>query len=203
MQERVKTSFIPKAALKVERRAQPKGDPIALVNLVTGAILLVAVVASVGIFLFERLTLQSIANKEASLERSRGAFEPATIKELSRLDGRIEAGKALLAEHTALSALFDDLETRTLSSVRFSNFAYSIPSPGRVVLTMKGQAVSFNAVALQSEEFSKSSVITDPIFSNVNINSSGAIDFDFMAVVDAARTRYSAQPPSAPEATTP
>jgi len=206
MQERVKTSFIPKASLKIERRAAPKGDPIALVNLITGVVLLVAVVASVGIFLFERFTIQAIANKEASLERSRGAFEPATIKELSRLDARIEAGKTLLAGHTALSAVFDDLEKRTLSSVRFNNFSYSIPSPGRVVLTMKGQATSFNAVALQSEEFSKSSVITDPIFSNVNINANGAIDFDFTAVVDSARTRYfaqSAQPLSAPDTTTP
>lgn len=203
MQERVKTSFIPKASLKVERHAAPKSDPIALVNIVTGAILLVAVVLSVGVFLFERFTIQSIANKEASLERSRAAFEPATIRELSRLDGRIEAGKTLLAGHVALSALFDDLEERTLSSVRFSNFAYAIPTPGRIVLTMSGQATSFNAVALQSAEFSKSAIITDPIFSNVNINSVGAIEFNFTAVVDAARTRYAARAHTAPDTAVP
>lgn len=192
MQERVKTSFIPKASLKVAQRPSGKRNPVALVNIVAGAILLVAVVASGGLFVFERYTIQSIESKKTSLDRSRGAFEPATIRELSRLDARIETGKKLLSEHVALSKLFDDLEARTFSSVRFSDFSYAVPAPGRYVLTMNGKALSFNAVALQAEEFSKSSILNDPIFSNVNINSSGSIDFNFTATVDADRLLYSA-----------
>ena len=190
MQERVKTSFIPKASLATERRPSEKKSPIALVNIATAALLVVAIAAAGGLFLYERFTIESIAKKQGDLDRSRGAFEPATIKELSRLDARIEAGKTVIAEHVALSRLFDDLEVRTFSSVRFADFSYTIPSPGRILLSMSGKALSFNAVALQAAEFSKSSVLTDPIFSNVNINSTGSIDFNFIATVNAERLRY-------------
>lgn len=203
MQERVKTSFIPKASLKIEQKPSARQNPVALVNIIAAAILVVAILASGGMFILERYTIQSIAKKQADLDRSRGAFEPATIKELSRLDARIEAGKELLAGHVALSNLFDDLELRTFSSVRFADLAYTIPAPGRIILSMNGTASSFNAVALQAEEFSKSAVLIDPIFSNVNINSNGSIDFDFAATVDASRIRYAGAPASPPPATTP
>lgn len=198
MQDRVKTSFIPKASLKIERRPSEKSNPIALVNIATAALLVVSIIVSGGLFLYERFTVQSIAKKQDDLDRSRGAFEPATIKELSRLDARIEAGKTVLAGHVALSRLFDDLEVRTFSSVRFADLSYTVPSPGRVILSMSGKALSFNAVALQAEEFSKSSVLTDPIFSNVNINSTGSIDFNFTATINPERLRYIGAAPQSP-----
>lgn len=190
MEERVKTSFIPKSALKVERTESRKQSPIALIIIITGAILAVTVFAAGGIFIFERYTLQSIESKRQSLERSRAAFEPATIKELSRLDTRINTGYALLQKHVAVSALFDELEKRTLSTVRFNDFAYSIADASRVIVTASGEAASFNAVALQSDAFSKSSIITEPIFSNVNISKTGTIIFNFTAVIDTTRMGY-------------
>ncbi len=204
MQERVKTSFIPKASLQVEREHHAPSNPVALANIITAVLLVLAIVGSVGIFLFERYTIQSIASKQESLERSRSAFEPATIRELSRLDTRIEAGKKLLAQHTAMSLLFDDLELRTLNTVRFAEFSYTEPNPGRIVLSMAGSATSFNTVALQAEEFSKSAIITEPRFSNVNLDQNGTIRFDFSAVVDVSRMRYTGQiPEQAPAPATP
>jgi hypothetical protein len=190
MEERVKTSFIPKASLEVERKQSPKGNPIALANVIAGVVLILAILGSGGVFLFKQLTIQTIAQKRASLELSRGQFEPATIKELSRLDMRIRTGEALLNEHVALSKLFDELEALMLTSVRFSDFSYSSVGSGKIILTAKGEAQSFNAVALQSGEFSKSDVISDPIFSNVNIGNTGAIQFDFEAVIDVGQLKY-------------
>lgn len=201
MEERVKTSFIPKASLQTERKQVTTGGSIALVNIITGVILIFAILGAGGVFLFEQFTIGNIEAKRESLERSRGAFEPATIKELSRLNTRIEAGGALLTEHVQLSKLFDELEALTLSSVRFGNFSYD-GSGVRPILIASGQASSFNAVALQSGGFSRSAIITDPIFSNVNIGSSGNIDFNFSAVIDTTRIRYSpssAVPPTETE----
>lgn len=193
MEERVKTSFIPKASLEVERKQSPKGNPVALANVIAGIVLILAILGSGGVFLFKQLTTQAIAAKRESLERSRAAFEPATIKELSRLDVRIKTGEALLQEHVALSKLFDELEALMLATVRFSDFSYTPTASGAVVITAKGEAQSFNAVALQSGELSKSDIITDPIFSNVNIGSTGSIQFDFEATVDIAQLKYSTQ----------
>lgn len=190
MEERVKTSFIPKSALKVERTESRKRSPIALIIIITGTLLAFTVLVAGGIFVFERYTFQSIESKRQSLERSRAAFEPATIKELSRLDTRINTGYSLLQKHVAVSALFDELEKRTLSTVRFNDFAYSIADASRVIMTASGEAASFNAVALQSDAFSKSSIITEPIFSNVNISKTGTIIFNFTAVIDTTRMGY-------------
>ena len=193
MQERVKTSFIPKASLQVEREHHATSNPVALANIVTGALLIIAIIASVGIFLFERYTLQNIDRKQANLDVSREAFEPATIRELSRLNKRIEAGKDLLKSHIALSSLFDDLEQKTLSTLRFDEFSYAETNPGRILLSMTGTAASFNTVALQSQEYSKSSIITEPRFSNVNIDKDGSIRFDFTGEIDVTRLRYTGE----------
>ena len=197
MEERVKTSFIPKASLSAERVPTVSGNPIALVNLITGIVLVLAILASGGLFLFENFTIQNIAAKRVSLERSRSAFEPATIKELVRLDKRLQTGQSLLGSHVALSKLFDELEQKVLASVRFSDFSYDATSGGRVLLTSSGEAASYNAIALQSGDFSKSDIITDPIFSEVNIGTTGAINFDFTALINSTRIRYTPEQVSA------
>jgi hypothetical protein len=55
---------------------------------------------------------------------------------------------------------------------------------------MSGAARSFNTVALQSQEFSKSTIVTEPRFTNVNIDKDGSIRFDFTGTIDATRQKY-------------
>jgi hypothetical protein len=192
MEERVKTSFIPKASLKVEHAEVKHRGPVSLVNLVAGLILLIVILAAAGVFLYEKFSEQNIISKQASLERYRAAFEPDTIRELARLDTRIASGRLLLRNHVAVSKLFDELEKLVLASVRFNDFSYKYSDATHVILTASGEAGSFNAVALQSDAFSKSPIITEPIFSNVNISKTGTILFNFTAVVDTSRIGYTA-----------
>lgn len=190
MQERVKTSFIPKASLKVEQRRTPSQSPIGIINVVASIILIAAILAAVGIFLFEQFTLQSIERKKVSLDRARAAFEPSTIKELSRLNGRLESGTTLLGSHIAPSSLFTEIETKTLSSVRFKDFSIAESGPGRIMVAMQGEALSFNALALQSDVFGKSPFFSEPIFSNFNIDAKGNVVFGFSAVVNVNEIQY-------------
>lgn len=170
----------------------PRKSPLVFVNIVAGGILVLAVLASGGMFLFKTYTEQSIVSKRQSLDRQRAAFEPSTIEELLRLDKRINASQTLLKSHTALSLFFDDLESRTGENVRFKNFKYESTGQGKFAVTMGGTAKSFNAVALQSDSFGKSSIIKDPIFSGLNLDQNGEVVFDFAAVVDPTRINYAA-----------
>ena len=197
MEERVTTSFIPKASLQTPEVRRPHSNPVALANLVCGILLVLSIVGAGAVYFFEGYTQGQITAKQHSLAVSREAFEPATIQELSRLNVRINAGEDLLKQHISVSKLFDELEKLTLSSVRYGDFDYSIAAPGHVVLSMTGEAASFNAVALQSEAFAKSAIITDPIFSNVNVGKAGAISFDFTGVIDASRMAYTGSSVSA------
>jgi hypothetical protein len=190
--DRVKTSFIPKASLKVERR-QKSGGSVGLINLIATVILIVAVVATGGTLLFEQLTARNIEAKRVSLERARAAFEPATIKELSRLDKRLDASERLLNSHIELSHLLDEIETQTLTSVRFGNFSFGNDRLEGATLSMSGEARSFNALALQADAFGSSDFFIDPIFSNFNIDQSGVVLFNFTATVDQNQLGYVAR----------
>ncbi len=191
MEERVKTSFIPKASLKVETApGTRRKSPIALVNIIAGALLVIAILAAAAIYLFQGYTLSQIQAKQDSLNRDRAAFQPSTIQELARLDTRINAAEALLKQHVALSKLFGELETDTLSSVAFSDFTYAATDATHVSIAANGQAKSFNAVALQSDAFSSSTIITEPVFTNVNIDKTGIIGFQFTATANLSRMLY-------------
>lgn len=190
MEERVKTSFIPKTSLQAPEARHSRGSSVALANLVCGVLLILSIVGAAGMYFFQQYTNGQIVAKQQSLALSREAFEPATIERLARLDTRITIAESLLASHLSPSKLFDELEKVTLSSVKYDNFEYSVSSPGHVVLTMNGEAGSFNAVALESGAFAKSPLITDPIFSNVNVGKTGTITFDFTGIIDTSHMLY-------------
>ena len=191
MQERVTTSFIPKESLTSERKRTPnRGNPFAIVNIITGFVLLVAVLTSGGLFLFENYTVSAIEAKRASLDRQRAAFEPATIKALARLDRRLDAGGRLLQSHVALSNIFQELEARSVQTLRFSDFSYAPGNLGNMVIIMNGEAQSFNAVAVQADALGASPLFQDPIFSNLNIDKEGKVIFTFTANVDPVRISY-------------
>lgn len=193
MPDRVTTSFIPKESLIAERGPRPqKRSSFAFINLIAGFVLVASVLISGGMFLFKTYTVSSIQSKRDSLEKQRAAFEPATIEELARLDRRLLAAEKLLKSHVALSILFTDLEARTGTNLRFKTFKYEPAGSGRTAIQMSGTAKSFNSVALQSEAFGKSVILKDPIFSNLNLDQSGNVVFDFTAFIDPARVSYAA-----------
>lgn len=192
MPDRVTTSFIPKESLMQDRTPRaPRRSPFVFLNLIGAGILIVTVIASGGVFLLKSYTEQSIAAKRVSLDRQRAAFEPATIEELLRLDKRINASAALLKSHYALTLIFDDLEARTGENVRFKTFKYEPAGTGRFAVSMSGTAKSFNSVAVQSDSFGKSSIIKDPIFSNLNLDQNGNVIFEFGGLVDPVRINFS------------
>ena len=143
-------------------------------------------------FLFKTYTESSISSKQESLDRQRAAFEPATIQELLRLDRRLMASSELLRNHMAISLLFEDLEARTGTNVRFNDFKFESLTAGKKTINMSGTARSFNSVALQADAFGKSTLFKDPIFSNLNIDAKGIVIFDFAGIVDTARLNYAA-----------
>ncbi|XKT74760.1 MAG: hypothetical protein ACJKTH_01585 [Patescibacteria group bacterium UBA2163] len=205
MPERVTTSFIPKASLKTEKRRPRSQSSLGIINVIASIILLAAIIAAGGVFLFEQYTTQNIARKGESLDRARAAFEPATIKELSRLDTRLGAATALLDGHIAPSRLFNEIERETLNTVRFNDFTMAESGPGRLMITMAGEAASFNALALQSDTFGASPFFSEPLFSDFNIDERGNVVFSFSAVVNLGEIAYQANrsPSSQPLDTAP
>lgn len=187
MEPQFKTSFIPKESL-----AKPKKGkrPTNILTVITLIIFFGTILTSVGIFLYGEYLKVSISNKEEQLSRARGAFEPALIKELTRVDNRIDASDKVIDQHIAMSLFFEFLEGNTLESVRFDEFLLTTINPERFLLNMSGTAASFASVALQSDVFGESETVTEPVFSDLDLDVFGNVSFNVNAFVNADSIKY-------------
>ncbi len=192
MDPQFQTTFIPKKNL-----VQSTGKPPHTTNFFTlmATIIMLTVIVVAGGMWGWKLYLKNHNTKlKTELDTNLKQFEPALISELSRLDTRIEASKTLLNQHVALSSFFDFLSDVTLPSVRFSSFKYAITGP-KITVTMTGQAQSFGAVALQASEFlkpSNSAVVKNPLFSDLNLDTAGNVQFSFTGTLDPSKISYKA-----------
>lgn len=142
------------------------------------------------VFFYKSALVKTITDMDASLVLARKSFDPEFIAEASRLNARIEGAERLLANHRALSPLFDILEGKTLESVRFRDFNFNALGEKEIVVGMAGQAKSFNAVALQSDVFGEERSFKDQIFSNFSLDEQGDVTFNFKTTVDAKLLLY-------------
>lgn len=190
MEPKFQTSFIPKKPISAAPKSK-SGSSVGIFFLLGLILFLTAISAAGGLFLYQQYLNQSIERKSANLERARGAFEPTLIREMHRLDVRMKSAQEILDKHMALSAFFELLEETTLKSVQFNNFNYSVDSEGKINIALSGNALSFQSVALQSDAFGNSEFIKEAIFSDLNLDHSGNIIFNFSAVLDPSLLSYS------------
>jgi hypothetical protein len=188
MDPQVSTSFIPKEALTAQKRRQ---GGMGLVGLIALFIFILSIVAAGAAFGYKQLLAQQIAGKQNELKVQQGAFDPATIQDLLRLDSRIEQAKVLLQKHVAPSAIFDFLSQNTLVNVQFTSFDYSLNADGSATVQLDGLADSFSTVALQSDELGKQKALKDVIFSGITIDTTGHVSFVVHATVDPSLISYS------------
>ena len=73
-----------------------------------------------------------------------------------------------------------------MKTVRFLAFSYTRGEERNapVKVEMKGQAVGYRSVALQSDLFTKNKNFIDPIFSNLTLDQAGNVLFDLDFSID-------------------
>lgn len=182
------TSFIPKKPIEgTSIRTSPQLGGI--FTLVSSIMLVGSITLAAGAFFYERYLESIIASQETNLARAEAAFEPQLLSDLSRLNQRIAESKRLLAGHIAITPFFELLERTTLESVSFQSLDF-ISNSGKITITMKGQARSFGALALQSDVFSKTKQIKNPLFSGLNLDQTGNVIFELTADIDPSLVSY-------------
>ena len=157
---------------------------------------LVALIASGGVFLWQYSLEQQLATHQETLDRNKEFLKITSIEVYAKLDAQIDTAKSLLDSHISPSFVFDFLQASTLSSVRFVGLKLSKSSDakdgaGRLTMNLSGEAPSFEAVALQSDEFASSKFISNPIFSGIAVNDEGMVTFAVSAEVNAIEILYS------------
>lgn len=185
------TSFIPKKPLTKESVVHRV--PTGIFTIIATIVFFGSLLGAGGVYAYKTLLARDIEAAKASLERAEKAFEPATIVELERLDGRIQSSGEILEAHTVVTPLFRTLEEATLPQVRFNRFNFSFLNGEKIELRMNGEARSYSFVALQSDEFGNAKFLKDVIFSNLNLDQQGNVTFEVTATVDPELVFYKAQ----------
>ncbi len=191
MESGIKSSFIPQDATVQQTVRTVQRTGLADLFVLLAIVFLVASLAlAAGVFLYLQFLQTSSASKIEQLNRAREAFEPSLIQELTRLDDRMRAADLVLRGHIAPTVLFRLLELLTLQTVAFSNLTFQGGDAQNMTIAMDGVAKSVNSIALQADNLSKSGVITNPIFSNID-RRIGGVHFNLTAVINPVALNYS------------
>ncbi len=184
-------SFIPKAPLASATPSGYRRATVGIMTLVAAILFITSVALAAGAFVYEKYLKSSLVQKQADLEKARGAFDPALIEEIRRLDTRIEHSKEILSRHVAFSSLFDILSRSTLQNIQFKSFSLiTDPNGSNSQISLKGFGRSYASVALQADAFNKVPGFKDPIFSELNLDQSGKVSFSFKASIDSKNFKY-------------
>lgn len=190
MDPRFQTSFIPKKPIIAA--TGKVAAPINLFSLIATIFFVFALILTGGVFFYKQFVIKQIEVNKQALEAAKGAFEPEVIKDLIRLDSRLEAGKSLIENHVAVTPLFDFLSSVTLKSVRFKDFTFAYLASDRIQVQMKGQAQNYASVALQADLFSEQPSLRDTVLSDMTLEPTGTISFNVVTTVDPSVVSYSA-----------
>ena len=187
----VPTSFIPHDATTPtqERRYDSGGGMTDLLSLLAVVLFIASAALAAGTFLYQQYLDNESTSKQNQIKAAQAAFDPSLIQQLTRLDERMNSASAILGAHVAPSAFFAALDETTLTTVSFQDLNFSATDPQGMTLKMTGVARDVNSIALQADLFSKSGVITNPIFSGIDQQADG-VHFDVAALVNPSALNY-------------
>lgn len=189
MENRLQPTFIP-------HRPNTPGDPYARprssnsLMLIAVAIFALVLAAYGGLYFYRDQLTVSNDQKKAQIEEVIRNFEPELTKELSSLKARIDAGDKLLKNHKAFSLFLALLEINTAETISFNDLTYTVAEDD-ISLKLQGVSETYNAIAFQSDIFSRLDPIKSPVFSDLNLNEEGLITFNVEAKLDPSAVSYS------------
>ena len=190
METKFQTSFIPKQPVNAE--APHHTSAASLFFLFAFIIFMASLASAGGVFIYGEIIKKNINEGKAQLTLNKNAFDPNTISQITRLNDRINAADSLLKKHKSVSTLFLVLSNSTLKNVRFTDFNYS-GVDDKIVLSMRGQAVSYETVALQAKEFTNpnlKNVFRSPLFGDLTLDTLGNVSFSFTTGIDPLLVDY-------------
>jgi hypothetical protein len=184
MDTKFQTSFIPKRPVLASEQSSAVGSrPINLISVIATFIFVVSLLAVGGEYAYKQYLTKKIASMDQELRDARATVQDDLINQFIRLDNRIQSAESLLQGHIATSLLFSALQNETVKNVQFSDLLYQTDSDGTVTVFMRGVSTSYNALALQANIYHQNKYIRNPLFSDLNLDEKGNVNFTFKATI--------------------
>ena len=152
--------------------------------LISIVLLALSLAMAAGVYLFLNYETKRVADKQNQLNIFKNGIKSKDMEVLKLLSDRLKFGQSILNSHIAVTRLFKALELHTLKSVQFTKFGFS-KTPEGLNMMLEGRALTVNAVAAQSKEFSKNKkALKNIIFSNLGFEKDGTVKFKVVADVN-------------------
>lgn len=184
------TSFIPKKPIDTSDVVVTTHKSGGLVGFLCFFMVLISVLSYGGVYVYNKTLIQQKADLDTKLAKARDSIGTDFVSDMKRLNARITGVKALLSAHVVVTPIFKALQDTTLRTVVYNNFSYELKTDDTtkktaVTVTLTGTAKSYAAIALQSDAYTKSPIIKNPIFSDLKINTkSNTVDFKLTFTCD-------------------
>lgn len=182
--QKFQTSFIPKKPESITADNFKRGKKSNIISIIATLIFLATLVFAGGVYGYKLTIQKQIQNQLSELKAARERLDESLIANANRLNDRISAVKEILDKHKAPSEIFSLLEQYTLGSVRFTSLSYDTDAQGIITINANGIGTGFQSVVLQSDQFGDTGVLRDAVFSSVQPNQEGYVNFAFQSSVD-------------------
>ncbi len=176
MEPTLPTSFIPKRPITNEVVvSHTRSRTVGLLSIITAIVVVATIVSFAGVYLYEKTLTAKKVRLEREINEAKSGIGSDFLTDMKRLNARISGVKTLLGGHIVISPIFQALEATTLRSVQYKRFTYEFkPDPltkAQVVqVQLEGVAKTYSTIALQSDAFAQSSLIKNPVFSNLVVD---------------------------------
>lgn len=176
MEPVISTSFIPKRPVSSEPvSSSHRSGSVGLLSFATFIIVIGTAAAFGGVYLYQQAQISQKAKLQTSITQAQDGLGASFVADMQRLSARINGVKSLIQKHVVVSPVFAALQATTLQTVQYKNFTYEFTSDpttnARMVqIDITGVAKNYATLALQSDAYAQSSVIRNPVFSNLTVD---------------------------------
>lgn len=174
------TSFIPK---QNEPKRRKEKNPMGFLVMIGFVLLLLSLGGWGWAYLNRETAIESRDQYKADLEAKEDAFNKNFLDELFNLDFKLRAANTLLDEHVAFTPFFSLLERETLIDIRYKSMSIN-ERDNKYFVKLIGEAVSYEAIALQSDALSASRAIVNPVFSSLVLKDDDRVDFNLDFIIN-------------------
>ncbi len=179
-------SFIPKEeeAKKVRNHIERIRNYLNAFVFIGAIVFALSVGGAVLSYLFVGYTTTELAQMQTRLNQATQGADEATISELNRFDTRLRVASDLLQNHKIMTPVLAEIEDYTIQAVQLSSASIDFNSAGLLSVSGTGESLNYQALATQSDSFSDSPRMTNPIFSSFQENQDNLVTFDYTFELD-------------------
>lgn len=209
METKFQTSFIPKKPLPVvgvqganvgisSHKVAHSGSLFLNISIL---LFVISLGAGGGVYAWKTYQLSNQEYYKQQLVERQKQFNPELIQQLKLMNTKIDNAKQLLSKHMALSNIFGIISQLTIENVRFLSMDVSTVNKeegnaGDIRVSLSGYGTNLSAVAFQAkvlselEKYNLRNIVKNPVVSEPELDTGGAVSFDIKAVVDPSTIIY-------------